>query len=134
MWKDPGWRRFPHGGTWWWSPDLREGTPSWQEGRQGSGCARWHTEALQEMYTWKPRVGQRQWLMVLVALEKVLQAPKNPPNPASSVGSPLPLWGRGVEQYGAVHPERCWGGFGGVGTGNCQHWGGSGGPWKSMML
>lgn len=79
MWKALGWRRFPHGGTWWWSPDLREGTPSWQEGRQGSGCARWHTEALQEMYTWKPRVGQRQWLMVLVALEKVLRAPKNPP-------------------------------------------------------
>lgn len=36
-------------------PNLREGTASWQEGRQGSGCARWHTEALHMMYTCEQR-------------------------------------------------------------------------------
>lgn len=38
-------------------PDSREGTPRWQEGRQGSGWARWQTEALQEMNTCDPHVG-----------------------------------------------------------------------------
>lgn len=130
----------------WWHPDLREGTPSWQEGRQGSGCARWHTEALHEMYTWKPGVGQRQWLMVLGAPEVLgtLEVLGTPEEGAPSPQEPplkqrVALRVQGTEQHGAVmlrqhrgQPGVCsgevLGGGWGCGNGGLPTLGGSGGP------